>query len=155
MERIMVKKFFLSVFCVLFVLSGLVYADNIADGLARLKNGDEETREEAAEYLGNVGDERAVKALMEAMTDPSDDVREEAIKSLGKVGGPQCTPVLVKALKDDQIGVRSAAIGALGKVGDVTAVDSLQEIAASTWNPLLSQSAAKAIMQIKNRTPKK
>ena len=150
----MKKKFCLPVFCVLFALSGLVYADNIDNGIAKLKNGNEEAREEAAEYLGNVGDERALKALMAAMTDPSDDVREEAIKSLGKVGGPQCTTALVKALRDDQIGVRSAAIGALAKVGDDTAIDSLQEIAATTWNPLLSQAASKAIMQIKNRTPR-
>ncbi|MCD6461079.1 HEAT repeat domain-containing protein [bacterium] len=150
----MKKLFFLSAFCVMFVISSLTYADNIDDALKKLKTGDEDTRKETAEYLGSVGDERVVKALMEAMSDPSDDVREKAAKALGKVGGPECTPLLIRALQDDKIGVRSCAVKSLGKVGDATAIDALQEVAASTWNPLLSQSASKSIMQIKGRKPK-
>ena len=150
----MKKVFFMSVLCVAVALSGWIYADNIDDGIARLKSADEDTREDAAEYLGNVGDERAVEALLEAVTDPSDDVREEAIQSLGKIGNTDCTPALIRALQDDEIGVRGAAIKSLGQVGDLTAIDALQEIAASTWNPLLSQSASKAIMQIKGRVTK-
>ena len=142
------------VVAVSFVLGSAARADNIDDGIERLKSPEKDVREEAAEYLGSVGDERAVEALIEAMTDPEDDVREEAAKALGKIGGPESISILIQALQDDDVGVRGKAVTALGKIGDEHAIEPLQEIAASTWNPLLSKAAAKSIMQIKARLPK-
>ncbi len=146
-------RLFLAVCCIggILIIGATVFADNIDDAIARLKKGDEDVREDAVEYLGNVGDQRAVEALMEAMIDPKDDIREKAAKGLGKIGGPDAVPVLIKALKDDSFGVRGEAIKALGRIGDQRAIDPLQRIAADAINPWTSQAASKAIMNIKNR----
>ena len=41
-----------------------------------------ESREEAAEALGKIGDRRAAEALTEALNDPRHDVRKKAARSL-------------------------------------------------------------------------
>ncbi len=135
------------------LLTNFAYADNIQDGISRLQNADKDTREDAAEYLGNVGAGNAdvQAALITAMTDPSDDVREEAAKALGKVGTSEAVPALITALKDDSFGVRNEAVKSLGAVGDERAIDPLQEVAANAWNPFVSKEASKSIMQIKSR----
>lgn len=136
------------------VLASKGFCDNVQEGIDRLKNADADAREEAAEYLGNVGtgNEAVQDALMEAMTDPEGDVREEAAHSLGKVGDTEAVPILIQALKDDDFGVRSAAIKSLGKIGDERAIDPLQEVAANAWNPFVSKEASQSIMKIKART---
>jgi len=141
----------LAVIISLFVLCGDCFADNIDDGIAKLKNPDADIREGAAEYLGSVGSKRAEKALLEAMTDSEEDVRQRAVEAIGKVGGSESVPALIRALKDDSFGVRMEAIKSLGEMGDESAIDSLQEIARSTINPWVSQKASKAIVKIKSR----
>ncbi len=139
---------------VVMTIATVACADNVQDGIDRLKNGNKDIREEAAEYLGSVGagNQAVQSALIEAMTDPVGDVRESAAKALGKVGDTDAVPVLIRALKDDDFGVRNAAVKALGSVGDERAVDPLQEVAANAWNPFVSKEASKSIMQIKART---
>lgn len=134
------------------LLATSIFADNIDDAIARLKTGGEDQRKDAAEYLGSVGDERAVKALMDAMTDPEDDIREEAAEGLGKIGGADAVPLLIRALHDESIGVVRAAIKSLGRIGDDRAIDPLQEKAADTAVPWISQEASKSIMRIKQRS---
>ncbi len=126
-------------------------ADNIDDGIAKLKNPDDDIREDAVEYLGSVGGKRVEDALLEAMTDPEEDVRQSAVEAIGKVGGSKAVPSLIRALSDDSFGVRMEAIKSLGKIGDASAIDPLQEIAGSTINPWISQKASKAIVKIKGR----
>jgi len=127
------------------------FADNIDDGIARLKSQDEDVREDAIEYLGSVGGKRAEDALLEAMTDPEEDIRKKAVEAIGKVGGSKSIPALIRALNDDSLGVRMEAVNSLGQMGDESAIDPLQEIAGSTINPFISQKASKAIMRIKGR----
>lgn len=93
------------------------------DGLIRaLRHEDEEVRWEAADALGEIGDERAVEPLIQALKDEDDDVQWGAAEALGKMGEKAVEP-LIQALKDKN--VRSLATFALGEIGDSRAVEPL------------------------------
>lgn len=62
-----------------------------------LKDPDRAVREDATIALGNIGDPRAVDALMEAMKDGA--VKRHAIASLGMIGDPKAFPPVLDALK--------------------------------------------------------
>lgn len=62
-----------------------------------LKDPDRAVREDATIALGNIGDPKAVDALIEAMKDGS--VRRHAIASLGMIGDPRAFPAVLDALK--------------------------------------------------------
>jgi HEAT repeat protein len=62
-----------------------------------LKDPDRAVREDATIALGNIGDSKAVDALMEAMKDGT--VRRHAIASLGMIGDPRAFPAVLDALK--------------------------------------------------------
>ncbi|MBM4432236.1 MAG: hypothetical protein FJ026_18085, partial [Chloroflexi bacterium] len=76
-----------------------------------------ELRRRAAWALGQLGDKRAVPALLETLQDAQEEVANEAAMALGAVG-EAAIPVLIQALGSDQRQVRRLAIQALGKVGD-------------------------------------
>ncbi|MDR4481799.1 MAG: HEAT repeat domain-containing protein [Nitrospirales bacterium] len=62
-----------------------------------VKDPDRAVREDATIALGNIGDARAVDALMEAMKDGT--VKRHAIASLGMIGDPRAYPPVLDALK--------------------------------------------------------
>jgi HEAT repeat protein len=62
-----------------------------------VKDPDRAVREDATIALGNIGDARAVDALMEAMKDGA--VKRHAIASLGMIGDPRAYPPVLDALK--------------------------------------------------------
>jgi len=90
-----------------------------------LKCTDEEVRREAARSLGLIGDPKAIKPLMEAMTDERWFVRETSALALGRIKDPSVMEVLVTALKDRSAGAREAAAKALGEIGDPRAIGPL------------------------------
>ena len=70
----------------------------VVDGLiAALKDPDRAVREDATIALGQIGDPRAIDALIEAMKDGV--VKRHAIASLGMIGDPRALPPVLDALK--------------------------------------------------------
>lgn len=82
-------------------------------------------RAEAADSLGETGDERAVHPLIDALKDENKHVRKVAAEALGKIGDKQAVEPLIAALKDKEGHVRETATSALGKIGDLRAVEPL------------------------------
>ncbi len=65
--------------------------------ITMIKDPDRAVREDATIALGNIGDPKAVDALMEAMKDGT--VKRHAIASLGMIGDPRAFPPVLDALK--------------------------------------------------------
>jgi hypothetical protein len=95
-------------------------------GLAKaLRHRDAGIRKQAATFLGEIGDRRAVEPLAAALGDDSHRVREFAAFALGDVGGPGAVEPLATALQDVSENVRSAAASSLEACGDERAVPAL------------------------------
>jgi HEAT repeat protein len=75
-----------------------------------------ESREEAAEALGEIRDPRAVDPLIGALKDRDHEVREEAVEALGKIGDKRAVEPLNAVLGDPDPKVRRAAENALNRL---------------------------------------
>ena len=95
-----------------------------------LKSRQQLDREKAADYLGEIGDTRAVPALIEALGDPS--ISWIAAESLGKLGDPRAVQPLIAALGSDERWLRRNAATALGLIGDPAAAGPLASLLADT-----------------------
>jgi HEAT repeat protein len=78
-----------------------------------------------AEALGKIGDSRAVDALIEALRDWDEDVRKSVVWALGEIGDARAVDALIEALRDWDEDVRKSVVWALGEIGDARAVDAL------------------------------
>jgi HEAT repeat protein len=95
-------------------------------------------RSNAALVLGEIGDRRAVDALIDVLKKYRRDIEEiaayngmlsdaqAAAKALGKIGDPQAVEPLIAALKYDGIRMRRVVVEALGLIGDARAVEPLR-----------------------------
>lgn len=92
--------------------------------LGRLQTGDRETRYAAAQILGELGDERAVAPLIQALDDDDDMLRRRAAEALGKIGDSRAIAPLIAALQQTNL-VGVTAARALGQIGDPSAVGPL------------------------------
>jgi HEAT repeat protein len=117
-----------------------------------LKRESRELRAGVAEALGEIGDARAVDALIEALRDEDSDVRRSVAWALDVIGwkpgnneervlyyiakrdwgrcvkiGSFAVEFLIERLKDKDSDVRRSVAEALGKIGDSRAVDALIE----------------------------
>lgn len=90
----------------------------------------DEVQEEAAAALGEIGDARAVEALIAALQDTSRfaTVRRNAATALGHLADRRAVPVLVEALADEAPNVRWAAARALGALGDARAGEAISNL---------------------------
>lgn len=88
------------------------------DGLIRvLQTGAHpESREEAAEALGEIRDPRAVEPLIGALKDRDHEVRAEAADALARIGDPRAVEPLNALLGDPRPEVRRAAEKALSRL---------------------------------------
>lgn len=94
-------------------VQGLIYA---------LQNKDPTVQYDAAEALGETGDERAVEPLLAALkNDETGGVRWKAAEALSKLGTPAVAG-LISALQHDDDDVRWKAAIALGEIGDPQAI---------------------------------
>ena len=95
-------------------------------GLARLlEHKEPQVQYEAAEALGNLGDEKAVGPLITALKrDEFSGVRWKAAEALSKLGNPAVGP-LIAALQYPDDDVRWKAAIALGEIGNPDAIDPL------------------------------
>jgi HEAT repeat protein len=83
---------------------------------------DANTRQMAAMMLGEIGDARAVKPLIEALKDKV--VVFWAVEALGKIGDPSAIQPLIPLLQKREKS-STAAFEALGRIGGVSAVNVL------------------------------
>nr|VFK53540.1 MAG: NACHT domain-containing protein [Candidatus Kentron sp. TUN]VFK55607.1 MAG: NACHT domain-containing protein [Candidatus Kentron sp. TUN] len=89
------------------------------------------TRRAIAEALGQIGNSRAVHALVTRLRDPEEDtaVRQAAATALGRIGDSHAVDVLVARLQDAEEDrfVQQAAAEALGKIGTEPALAALRD----------------------------
>jgi len=93
--------------------------------IAALKDGDPAVRIEAAETLGDIKDRRAVKPLMDILTDRNESVQTEAINALGKIGDKRAIQPLITVYKSGSADIRVAITSALRSFKDETVVEFL------------------------------
>lgn len=73
-----------------------------------------QVREEAAARLGQIGDERTVRVLMEVLrADEAPEVRAAAAEGLGRIHANPAAGALIEALQDDSPVVRARAGAAM------------------------------------------
>jgi alpha/beta superfamily hydrolase len=110
------------------------FSDAVAKGagavpelLRSLEDDDPETRADAAEALGLIGDSSALAALKEHMGDPDADVRVNVAVALIRIGDDALFPEVVKALRHEDPRVVVGAAIALGRLADRRVVPNLVE----------------------------
>jgi HEAT repeat protein len=84
---------------------------------ATLKDPSKEKRFIAVRTLANVGDDRAVPGLIEALADSDREIRDMAIHALVKIRAAAVQPLLA-ALKEGDAALRPKAAAVLGYIGD-------------------------------------
>lgn len=100
-----------------------------------------------AHDLGRLGDDRWVKLLVEAMTQPHNaDLRTCATMALGEVASPKAVGALIESHRRGLPG--AAAIAALGKIADPAALPLLRNIAKRSPHKFERKAAAKAVDRI-------
>jgi HEAT repeat protein len=80
--------------------------------------------------LAEIGGEKALRHLLEALNDEDSSVRAHAIRALGHLGegaSPEIVSRLQRAIADPAMPVREAAAEALGRIGSLDAVLPLLE----------------------------
>lgn len=75
--------------------------------------------------LGDLGNNRATKLLIDLLSHEHATVRWDSAHSLGKIGDPRAVKALIVSLKDENHTVVSNAIDALGKIKDSSAIEPL------------------------------
>lgn len=110
-----------------------------------------EVRKGAAAGLGELKDETAVEALIEALKDEDKFVRKNAAEALGKIGDKKALDPLIEMLKDDDWFVQEKAAAALGKIGDGRAVDPLLRFIRDVKHEHFRETARAALHAIKLR----
>lgn len=121
---------------------GVLRANSATDILIeRLRDEDIDVCVDAAEALGNIGDPKAIPALLESLAnDSSGEVCTAIVRSLGQLGGSNVTKALLKVATerpdnmewdddwDSWWDVQLGAVKALGNFGAEEAVDTLIRI---------------------------
>jgi HEAT repeat protein len=105
--------------------SELIEPDLVVRMLNTLKSVDPFVRAEAVQVLGEVGDSRALGALIAALRDDNVFVRAYAAEALGKLKDEKTAEALISLLKDEEIFVQFYAIEALAELKAERAVDAL------------------------------
>ena len=92
-----------------------------------LKHDNEYSRADAIEQLENVGDQRAIKPLLDVWINDPDDghIQLIAAEALGKIGGSKVTEILASGISDSRDFIRKSAVSGLGNTKDKNAVEPL------------------------------
>lgn len=93
-------------------------------------------RARAAMQLGEMGDRRAVPALIQTLKDREMPVRLAAVEALGKLGDQQAVDSLIAVVRDPNAMVGLSAVESLGNIGSEKAVETLLRIAQERERPL-------------------
>jgi len=132
--------------------------NTLEDLLKELDSQDEADRRYAIEDLGELGDEKAIPALVKALGDPAIAVREAATDALIAIGGqevcrhvialldsedawlrnyateileqlgPDAVEGVIELCKSESSDIRKFALDILGRIGEVNEVNAFEEI---------------------------
>jgi HEAT repeat protein len=69
------------------------------------------------DVLGGIGDQRALRALVDALEDPDENVRSTAAENLGVVGGDESVRSLLRNLERDDLLLQYSSLHALARIG--------------------------------------
>ncbi len=103
--------------------------DAVVPLLDRVHDPEGDVREEAARALGEIGDARAVLALVGISQDPIPEVRLATARALGRLRGEVATRTLLGLVHDAMPEVRSAALVGLARLADASMVPTLAALA--------------------------
>jgi len=97
------------------------------EGLIHIAQNDNNinVRLHASYVLGNIGDEKAIDALIDCLKNEYYDVRMGAAQNLGRTGNKRVIEPLISALQDKHASVRMYAAYSLGILGDKRAIEPL------------------------------
>jgi len=128
-----------------------VAADPAAAARDYLSSTDVETRTRGIEALGQVGDERARKQLIDLALNAYDPrERKAAAAVLGRTAGAGVVDALARVLLHDRYDeVRQVAATALGELRDPAARDALERAASGDANGRVQVLAAEALKKLK------
>jgi len=115
--------------------------------IEQLRSNDVTVRSDAAHHLGKLGDERAVAALAEALSDADEYVRKSAVMALRRIGGQQAMEALRAALLDRSEQVVLQATNGLRDMRDSGAVEALIRLLARRERSL-QLAATEALVRI-------
>jgi len=93
-----------------------------------LDDPDSQVQVTAAEVLGESGEAKVIKKLIDLLQDSYEEVRRRAARVLGELQAKEAAPDLIKLLKDLDGDVRFSAAYALGQLGATRAIPSLVEL---------------------------
>ncbi len=120
----------------------------LASGLRSKKFFDPGIRQELAQKLGKMGDDKAVKPLIHCLeNDPSDHVRGRAADALGNIGDKRAVGPLLKCLRKDMADINWCT-SAIAKICDPECVEELIDILHNTDNPQKRRAVAKSLGEI-------
>ena len=88
-----------------------------------------ELRMAAANVLGRLENENAVRPLVQALEDPDPRVRARVARALGRIADPSAAGALVEHLHGEPLPVRREVADALGYLGSPPALEGLLSIA--------------------------
>lgn len=148
------KRMMVSMMAFLFALGFTpAWADEVDDEIGQLKNSEEDVREKAAERLGELGDSRALKPLIQALSDDDNDVVEKAAQSLGQIGSPEAVDPLIDAFNEHPAnwGIRVKTAKAMELIGDPRALPPLQEALMDEQNPFVLSHIRRAIRTLESK----
>ncbi len=91
--------------------------DVVEDLMQRLSSEDESERRRVAIALGEQGDQEAIPALVQKLSDPSRGVQEAAIEALIKLRGKRTVQELIPLLREKDASLRNMAIEILKEMG--------------------------------------
>ena len=110
---------------------------------------DYNTREEAAIILGDMGDKKAVPALIKNLRDFDNDARYRTVEALGKIGDKRAIDGLAERLRiDSKPNIRECAAEALGNFNDMKAIGALAETSMVEPHPGVRQAARNSLMRL-------
>lgn len=92
-----------------------------------LKSDNHQMRKYATVALKNMGSEKVADILIAALKDPDFGVRKFSAKALGELKSSKAVGPLLETLEDEDWGVRLAVMKALGDIGDEKAIDPIKK----------------------------
>jgi hypothetical protein len=114
--------------------------------ISALKDEDHIIASRSAYALGWMGDKRAVKPLLHALTELH--IQLPAAEALGKIEDPTSVEPLIEALKHEDMSVRSCAVIALGMIGDSRACQPLIGVYSNDSDSITRNRARRAFKMI-------
>ncbi|MFB6122467.1 MAG: HEAT repeat domain-containing protein [Haloferacaceae archaeon] len=111
-----------------------------------------ELRMAAANVLGSLGNDNAVRPLVSALDDSDPRVRVRVARALGRIGDPSAADALVDHLHGEPLPVRREVADALGHLGNPAALEGLLSVAHDE-NESMRRTVATSLGRFGNTNP--